>query len=83
VIPPLHHDIFKEFEESANIQDGVKIISEKSTEIEKLSVSDAIMKMDLANLPALIFINEENGNINAVYHRKDGNISWIDHSIKK
>ena len=36
------------------------------------------MAMDLANLPALVFINEETGNINVVYHRKDGNISWID-----
>jgi len=83
VIPPLNHDVFKEFEESESTQDEIKIISEKSTEIEKLSVSDAIMKMDLANLPALIFINKDNGNINAVYHRKDGNISWIDHSNKK
>lgn len=36
------------------------------------------MKMDLSNLPALVFLNSENKRINVVYHRKDGNISWVD-----
>jgi ribosomal subunit interface protein len=53
-------------------------IAEKLTNIEKLSVSEAIMKMDLAHLPALLFINKLNGRLNVVYHRVDGNISWVD-----
>jgi ribosomal subunit interface protein len=54
------------------------IVSEKETDIELLSVSEAMMKMDLADLPALLFRNKENNRINVVYHRIDGNISWID-----
>lgn len=53
-------------------------IAEKITNIEKLSVSEAIMKMDLAHLPALLFINKLNNRLNVVYHRVDGNISWVD-----
>jgi len=53
-------------------------IAEKLTNIEKLSVSEAIMKMDLAHLPALLFINKLNSRLNVVYHRVDGNISWVD-----
>lgn len=53
-------------------------IAEKATDIEKLTVSEAIMKMDLAHLPALLFINKTNNRINVVYHRADGNISWVD-----
>lgn len=53
-------------------------IAEKLTNIEKLSVSEAIMKMDLAHLPALLFINKLNNRLNVVYHRVDGNISWVD-----
>lgn len=53
-------------------------IAEKAMNIEKLSVSEAIMKMDLAHLPALIFINKLNSRLNVVYHRVDGNISWVD-----
>ena len=53
-------------------------IAEKGANIEKLTVSEAIMKMDLAHLPALMFINKLNNRINMVYHRHDGNISWVD-----
>ena len=60
--------------------DNPVVIAEKQTSIETLSVADAVMKMDLANLPALMFKNVKNGKINIVYYRKDGNISWIDSS---
>jgi ribosomal subunit interface protein len=63
-------------------EDPLNIITEKTTEIEELSVDQAIMKMDLANLPALVFINQSNKRLNVVYHRKDGNISWIDPEAK-
>jgi len=53
-------------------------IAEQLTNIEKLTVSEAIMKMDLAHLPALLFINKLNNRLNVVYHRVDGNISWVD-----
>ena len=53
-------------------------IAEKATNIEHLTVSEAIMKMDLAHLPALLFMNKDNGRLNVVYHRVDGNISWVD-----
>lgn len=55
-----------------------KIIAEKSVDIRTLSLKDAVMFMELENLPALMFKNEITGKINVVYHRKDGNISWID-----
>lgn len=86
IISNAHNPLLSEVEEeeSANIaqDENLKIISEKNTEIEKLTVEQAIMKMNLANLPALVFISEVSGRINVVYHRKDGNISWIDPEIK-
>jgi ribosomal subunit interface protein len=54
------------------------VVAEQSTSIETLTVSDAVMKMDLADLPALMFFNAGNGRINVVYRRVDGNISWVD-----
>jgi ribosomal subunit interface protein len=74
----------EEAEEEEMLVEGVhhdeklNIITEKSTDIEELTVQDAIMKMDLANLPALVFINVDTRRLNVVYHRKDGNVSWID-----
>jgi ribosomal subunit interface protein len=60
------------------VDEKLNIVTEKNTDIEELTVQEAIMKMDLANLPALVFINADSRRLNVVYHRKDGNISWID-----
>jgi ribosomal subunit interface protein len=54
------------------------VIAEKPIEIMQMSVKNALMKMDLENLPALIFKNLDSDRLNMVYYRKDGNISWID-----
>jgi ribosomal subunit interface protein len=54
------------------------IIAEITTEIETLSVPDAVMRMDLSDSNALLFRNAKNKGLNLVYRRKDGNIGWID-----
>lgn len=54
------------------------VIAEKPTDIETLTVSEAVMKMDLQDLPALMFFNSAHGRLNIVYRRADGNISWVD-----
>jgi ribosomal subunit interface protein len=53
------------------------VIAETTTEIAKLSVSDAVMRMDLADQPVLLFQNSATGDLNVVYRRSDGNIGWI------
>ena len=50
------------------------------TEIETLSVGEAVMRMDLANTPVIMFCNSANGGFNVDYRRADGNIGWIDPS---
>ncbi len=64
-------------EELAEEADHV-VIAEKATAIQHLTVSEAVMKMDLADLPALLFFNSAHGRINVVYRRADGHISWVD-----
>jgi ribosomal subunit interface protein len=58
--------------------DNPLIIAEKQTAIETLTVADAVMRMNLSNLPALVFINKKTNSFNVVYKRLDGNISWVD-----
>jgi len=53
------------------------VIAETATEIATLSVSDAVMRMDLADQPVLMFRNSATGELNVVYRRSDGNIGWI------
>jgi hypothetical protein len=45
-----------------------------------MTVSDAVMQMDLADQLFLVFRNAGHGGINVVYRRPDGNIGWIDPS---
>ena len=54
------------------------IIAEIQTHIEKMSVSEAVMRMELADQNAIMFRNASNEKINMVYLRKDGNIGWIE-----
>lgn len=56
------------------------IVAEMQTDIATISVSEAVMRMDLANVPVLMFRNSKTDTLSVVYHRKDGNIGWIDPS---
>ena len=54
------------------------IIAEMETKIQSLSVGEAVMQMELAHAPVLVFRNEGHKGLNVVYRREDGNIGWID-----
>jgi ribosomal subunit interface protein len=54
------------------------VIAEIKTQIETMSVSEAVMRMELADQSALLFRNAANSKINMVYMRNDGNIGWIE-----
>lgn len=60
--------------------DGLQpiIVAEMETKIPSLSVGEAVMQMELAGSPVLVFRNEGKDGLNVVYRREDGNIGWID-----
>ncbi len=68
----------EEEEPEAPQNDHPIIIAETKTDIPRVSVSDAVMLMDLANTPAFMFRNVRNDQLNVVYRRPDGNIGWLD-----
>ncbi|WP_425040405.1 ribosome hibernation-promoting factor, HPF/YfiA family [Primorskyibacter sp. S187A] len=53
------------------------IVAEMETKIPSLTVGEAVMQMELAGAPVLVFRNEKN-NVNVVYRRDDGNVGWIE-----
>lgn len=53
------------------------VIAEMKTDIPTLSVSDAVMHLDLSDAQAILFKNEVRNQLNVVYRRPDGNIGWI------
>ena len=54
------------------------IVAEMETKFPSLSVGEAVMQMELAGAPVLVFRNDGKKGINVVYRRDDGNIGWID-----
>ena len=54
------------------------IVAEMETQIPSLTVGEAVMQMELAGAPVLVFRNEKKDGVNVVYRRDDGNIGWID-----
>lgn len=57
---------------------GPAIVAEMQTHVPTLAVSDAVMRLELGDLPALLFKNPATDGFNMVYRRKDGNIGWVD-----
>ncbi|MES2906735.1 MAG: ribosome-associated translation inhibitor RaiA [Pseudomonadota bacterium] len=68
---------FKEGAEPA-IEDHPVIVAETKTEVKKMSVSEAVMELDLSGLPVLVFNHSGHGRVNVVFRREDGHIGWID-----
>lgn len=60
------------------VEPGPAIIAEMRTDIPTLTVGEAVMRLDLAQQPALMFRNSANGLMNMVYRRTDGNVGWVD-----
>jgi ribosomal subunit interface protein len=54
------------------------VVAEMTTRIESLSVEEAVMHLDLADAPVLMFRNAGNNALNVAYRRTDSNIGWID-----
>jgi ribosome hibernation promoting factor len=61
--------------------DSPVVIAEMNTELPNLTVSEAVMRMDLADAPVLMFRNRSHGGLNLVYRRDDGNVGWIDPAL--
>lgn len=54
------------------------IVAESQTALREMTVGAAVMQLDLAEQPAIVFKNAAHGRINVVYRRRDGHIGWID-----
>jgi ribosomal subunit interface protein len=54
------------------------IIAEATTSLKRLSVSEAVMELDLTGAACLVFQHGSSGRVNIIYRRSDGNIGWVD-----
>ena len=54
------------------------IIAETQAALKTMTVSMAVMEMDLIEAQAIVFRNAAHGGLSVVYRRSDGNIGWVD-----
>jgi ribosomal subunit interface protein len=54
------------------------VIAETETPLRTMTVSMAVMELDVTECQALVFRNAAHGGLSVVYRRADGNIGWID-----
>ena len=63
-------------EESAG--DAPLIVAESAAHVKTMSVSEAVMQLELSETPAVLFRNVKHSGLNMVYRRADGKIGWVD-----
>jgi ribosomal subunit interface protein len=79
VLQPTDFDIEDELEpESIEAFPESMVIAETETPIRIMTVSMAVMQLDLTEAQAMMFRNAAHGGLSVVYRRADGNIGWID-----
>ena len=54
------------------------IVAETEAPLKTMTVSMAVMELDLTEQQAIVFRNAAHGGLSVVYRRGDGNIGWVD-----
>jgi ribosomal subunit interface protein len=54
------------------------VIAETDTPLRTMTVSMAVMDLDLTESQAIVFRNAAHGGLSVVYRRADGHIGWVD-----
>jgi ribosomal subunit interface protein len=83
---PARHVVLRQEEDEADVaetavangQDNPAVVAEDVTSIEELTVSEAVMRLDLLQAPVLMFRNRSSRVMNVVFRRADGHVGWID-----
>jgi ribosomal subunit interface protein len=59
------------------------VIAESTTSLKRLSVSEAVMELDLTGAAVIVFLHATNDRVNVIYRRPDGNVGWVDPAAVK
>jgi len=68
-------------DERMEMGDAPLTVAETSVQIRTMTVSEAVMQLELQDVPALMFRNAGHDGLNMVYRRPDGHIGWVDPAI--
>ena len=74
----LQGEVETEGEEAAEGPFEPIVVAEMRQRIQSLTVREAVVQLEMAEEPFLLFKNDSHGGLNVVFRRPDGNIGWID-----
>ncbi len=63
---------------AAHAPPSAMVIAETEKPVREMTVSMAVMELDLTESQTIVFRNAAHGGLSVVYRRPDGNIGWID-----
>lgn len=64
--------------EAAAAGEAPVIIAESEGSLREMTVSEAVMQLDLTEKSFLLFRNAAHGRLSVVHRRSDGHVGWID-----
>ena len=64
--------------DDAHAPPAAMVIAETEETLKTMTVSMAVMELDLTESQTIVFRNAAHGHLSVVYRRPDGNIGWID-----
>lgn len=70
-----------ETDETAALGTAPAIIAETNAKLKTMTVSMAVMQLELTDSPAIMFRNASHGSLNMVFRRTDGNVGWVDPGV--
>lgn len=59
-------------------EDQPLVIAEMAEQLRTMSVSEAVMQLELGDAPVVFFKHTSHDRLNLVYRRPDGHIGWVD-----
>ena len=78
-VPMMVYASADQVESQGQIEDEADIppvVAELAYDIELLTVEQAVMRLELAENPMLMFRNASHFGLNVVHRREDGSIGW-------
>lgn len=78
LLAPLPEENDTDADALADADPAPVVVAEQITSLREMTVGAAVMQLDLAESPAIVFKNAAHGRLNVVYRRRDGHIGWID-----
>jgi ribosomal subunit interface protein len=78
VLQPTDFEEDEDDDESATGFPEPLVIAETEKAVRTMTVSMAVMELDLTESQTIVFRNAAHGGLSVVYRRPDGNIGWVD-----